>query len=357
MTTKKFTNIIAILSLTLLLGATAFGQLSLTNAAPSQTIDFSTTVAGVNNAIYNGTGLTPTPAAGQLDSDAFEILGFSDGPLNFGGTGTTGDFARGATAGGVTSGGLYAYSTNPAIYVQSTGTDFNPGTITLRIQNNGTTNINSLTVSYDILVLNDQARSSSFNFAHSSDNTTFTPVPAADYTSPTTADPAPAVVTVVRGPINITGLTIAPGGFFYLRYRSADVAGAGSRDEFGLDNIAVTATFAAIPTAGEVSVSGRVMDNRGMPIANATVFLSGGPLTQSRRVTTGSFGVFRFNTVSVGTTYVISVMNGTHNFDQPSLIINLTDEENGLLFTGTRFFGSEGDQKMKSGGEKQKRRF
>ena len=44
---------------------------------------------------FNGSGFTPGPATDQLDSYTWSILGLSDGDLNFGDTGTEGDFARG----------------------------------------------------------------------------------------------------------------------------------------------------------------------------------------------------------------------------------------------------------------------
>lgn len=103
------------------------------------------------------------------------------------------------------------------------------------------------------------------------------------------------------------------------------------------DNVTVT----EIPVlAGEVLVAGRVLDNRGFPISNATVTISGGPLTQPRTFTTSGFGYFQFRNVSVGNTYVISVMSGRYSFDQPAQVISVNDEQTDLLFVGTRFFNS-----------------
>lgn len=333
----KLKNFIAAMCFAVLLSATAFGQLSLSNAAPTQTIDFSTTVAGVNNGSFAGLGFSPVPIPGQLDSDAWASTGMSDGALAFGGIQVAGDYARGNTTGGENQGGFYNLNTNVALWIQPAGNDFTPGTLTLRIQNTGTSAITSFALAYDILVLNDQARSSSFNFSYSSDNLAYTPVPSLDYTTPVAAD-ALGVQTVGRA-TTISGFSIPPTGFFYIRWDSADVAGTGSRDEFGLDNIAARAFFAPV-TAGEVFVGGRVLDVRGTPISNATVMITGGPLTQPRITTTSGFGYFGFRNVSVGNTYVISVMSDRYSFDQPSQVISLNDEQNGLLFVGTRFFGS-----------------
>jgi hypothetical protein len=81
---------------------------------------------------FAGTGFQPVPDPGQLDSDDWALTGMSDGVLNFGGTFTTGDFARGITAGAVSSGGLYALdrSGDIGLMIQPTGSDWNPGSIT-----------------------------------------------------------------------------------------------------------------------------------------------------------------------------------------------------------------------------------
>lgn len=192
---------------------------------------------------FLGTGFQPAPAAGQLDSDDWALTGMSEGAMVFGDTKTTGDFARGATAGDVSSGGLYALnygSGNQGLILQPTSSDWNPGTITLRLQNNTGGSIEELAVSYDLLVLNNEDRSNTFNFSYSSDNVSYTAVSGLNYTSPALQD-AGAPVAVPQS-TTITGLAITDGSFVYLRWSSADAGGSGSRDELGLDNISVTAS-------------------------------------------------------------------------------------------------------------------
>jgi len=59
---------------------------------------------------FNGSGFSPTPSAGQLDSNVIIANGFSSGSLNFGGTSpTTGDYARGIKGAGQSTGGIYAF--------------------------------------------------------------------------------------------------------------------------------------------------------------------------------------------------------------------------------------------------------
>jgi Carboxypeptidase regulatory-like domain len=323
-----------------LLSFTTYGQLSLTNAANSQTIDFSTTISGVNNGAYAGAGFQPNPAAGQLDSDAWAVTGLSDGSLAFGGTATTGDFARGTSAGtGVTTGGLYALtgvvSSAPAFMVQPGGDDFTPGTLTLRIQNNGTTNITDLAISYNLFVRNDEGRANSFNFSYSTDNVTYTPVPALNYTTPEAADMA-GWVQVGTSPsrsINISGLNIPPGGFFYIRWTSDDVSGAGSRDEIALDDISVTATFVPL-TAASAIISGRVTNSAGRGLSFVTVTLAGGSLSETKYAMTNNFGYYRFADIPVGEGYVVTAKSKRYVFRQPSVFIGVNQDLTGVDFIG-----------------------
>lgn len=247
------------------------GQVSITAGSPSFTIDFSNstpTTAGSNpSTAYAGAGFEPnTTTSGRLNSNAWAASGWSNGNMAFGTNQITAatDYTRGSTAVSVTTGGFYAFTgspasvANPSFMIQPGGSDFAPGTLTLRIQNNGTVAITDLAVSYNIYVRNDQGRSSSFNFSYSTDNITYTPVAALDYTSTTTAD-ALGWVIVGSAPSRSTvlsGVNVAVGSFIYIRWSSDDVAGTGSRDEFGLDDITCTATFAAPNTITTGTVSG-----------------------------------------------------------------------------------------------------
>lgn len=242
----------------LLISFVAFGQVQLSNGTPSFTLDFSSampTSAGSNpSTAFTGAGFEPnTVVLGRLNSNAWAATGWSDGALAFGGTRTTGDYARGAVAAAQTTGGIYAFTgaphsaANPALMIQPGGSDWAPGTLTLRMQNNGTTNITQLAVSYNLYNRNDQGRGNSFNFSHSADDVTYTNVAALNFTSPAAAD-ALGWVLIGNKSTTITGLNIAPGAFYYIRWNGADVDGSGSRDEFGLDDIVATATFACTLT-------------------------------------------------------------------------------------------------------------
>lgn len=234
----------------------------MTNAAPSLglqlttintgvLIDFDNTLANVNEGQYAGSGFTTSPASGQLNSNTWATTGMSDGASAFGASSTTGDFARGSSSGGVTTGGFYAFETstgNRGFGVQPIGSDWGttPGTLTLRVQNSTGVLLNSVDVEYLIWILNDQGRSNSFNFSYSTDNINYTAVGALDYASPEAADGSPAWASVPRS--TSLPLIVPAGGYFYLRWTSGDVSGAGSRDEFALDDIEITGNATQIPT-------------------------------------------------------------------------------------------------------------
>jgi hypothetical protein len=137
--------------------AFAFAQLSLTTSGATVTIDFDATVSGVNNGAFTGDGFQPSPSAGQLNSNAWAMTGWSDGTLNFGGTQNTGDFARGTTTGAVTTGGVYALNDggNRRFLIQPAASDWAPGTLTLRIQNNMGSPLRQIDIAYDLFVRDD----------------------------------------------------------------------------------------------------------------------------------------------------------------------------------------------------------
>lgn len=208
---------------------------------------------------FTGAGFASSPSGAQLDSDSWKVTGMSDGNGGFGGTHTSGDFARGASAGGVITGGTYGFDVgggNRTLGFQPGGSDFTPGTVTLRIQNNTGSTITSLDVSYTIWTYNDQDRANSLNFAHSANDVSYTSIGALDYTSTQASSGSPTWESVNRSTA-ITGLNIANGAYYYLRWESDDVGGSNNRDELALDDVVVTTTGLEFVTGYEnLSVAG-----------------------------------------------------------------------------------------------------
>ncbi|MFI5172483.1 MAG: Calx-beta domain-containing protein, partial [Chitinophagales bacterium] len=213
----------------------AFTQLAINTLGTPVTIDFTG---------FSGLGFQPGGGVGMLNSNDWSATGFTDGDLAFGGTAMSGDFARGAIAGGVINGGIYSLDVagNQMLWVQPAAGDFTPGNFKLKIINNTPDMIGQLSLSYSVLVLNDEERANNFNCSYSMDDLSYTNIPALDLISDELAD---FIMHQTDLSFNITGISIAPGDNFYLSWTGDDVTGGGSRDEFGIDDISLTANVAA----------------------------------------------------------------------------------------------------------------
>lgn len=216
----------------------AIGYFISDSTCPNPTVEVQNTDYTFND--YRGAGFSPTPSAQQLNSNNIIADGFS-GNLNYGGTATSGDFARGQAPGGVGTGGIYAFEVaggDFALGVQPGGSDFTPGYFEIRGTNNTGNNITSLTINYDIYVFNDQDRTNSLNFSYSKDGSTFTDVTDLDFASPGTQDAVPVWVKTSQSATIYVDLR--DGENLYLRFTGDDISGSGSRDQFAIDNISVT---------------------------------------------------------------------------------------------------------------------
>lgn len=244
-----------------------FAQLTFTSAAPTKTIDFSNSMplsVGTNPATaFDGSGIMNNPNAsnpGYLNSNAWSINGSAYPSLITG---------QSVATGPVTGGGFYAYTgapgsvADPALMIQASGSFFSKtkNTIDLRIQNvDPVSVITKIDLSYDIFLRNDQSRSSIITFSYSKDNVNWTAIPSADFASPTTPDALGWRLIDGPGPsrsVSITGLGVINTGYLYLRWNFS-VTGTGARDEVGLDNIIISATYSAPctgPATGAVSVT------------------------------------------------------------------------------------------------------
>lgn len=229
---------------------------------------------------FGGSGFAPVPAAGQLDSDVWIVGGLSDGIMAFGDTRTAGDFARGLSTGGVGTGGVFAFDTglNRVLGIQPGTDDFTPGAIRLRLVNASAATQTTLNIAYKIWYRNDQDRASYLHLAYSLDCTTFVPVPAVDFATPALRDSTPAWQSTARG-ITLTGLSIAGGAALCLEWSGDDAGGTGSRDEYGIDDVSVSAptlvellSYTATVTGGRVTLTWETaveVDNAGFAIQRA----------------------------------------------------------------------------------------
>ncbi len=230
------------LAVSILLGIVLVVVLILpTPVSASLSIDAPLTIYTIDFSGFDGSGFVPNPAPGQLDSDTWRIAGMSKGDTSFGGTYTKGDYAKGLSTGDVGSSGIYAFEVSPGVVllgVQPANVDFTPGEIVLRIQNNTSDRITNLQVGYDLWFNNNRPYATVWSFHHSADDLTFTHA-GGDFASDETADGLGWQLQTFL--IDINGLSIDHGEYTYLQWASDDVTGHGQRDEFGLNNIAVSA--------------------------------------------------------------------------------------------------------------------
>ena len=270
----------------------------------SENFDTYTAVGGLTpGGATTGIGAT----AGTLNSTVFVLSGWSDLALtSYGQSYTQGDFARGQTSAAVTTGGTYSLTvsgSDRAIWFQPGGSDFDPGFLELRIANNTGATLTQATIAFDWIYRNDQARSDALTLLYSVDGTSFTNLPAAAVTTPAAA--AGTGLTTTPESLTVTGLNVAAGGYLYFRFAHASVAGSGSRDEFGVNSLSVTA-----PDAGpSVSIANVAVaeGNAGTSVATFTVTRTGD--------TSSAFSIdyaTSDGTAQAGSDYVAT--NGTLNF-------------------------------------------
>lgn len=79
------------------------------------------------------------------------------------------------------------------------------------------------------------------------------------------------------------------------------------------------------PTAANVSLNGRVMTANGQGIRDAVVTIDGGGLSAPRRMRTVTFGYFRFDDLSSGQTYIVTVNSRRYAFAVPTRLVTLED--------------------------------
>lgn len=237
------------------------GQLSITTAGLNYTIDFDSSVSGVSNGAFTGSGFQPSPSAGRLDSDAWALEytlqpaeytdPYSVTPTwNYGFTSTAGQPALGLSTGSVTNGGIYSFSgggiSGQALGVQPSANYFANGFIKLKVVNNTGAPISTLNYSYNVYVRNDQARATSlepslgydgvindgasFDYGHS--------ITSMDHTSTLAASGLPSFIQYPQSEV-VTGLYIEPGDFYELYFKFLDAGGSGERDEFAIDDIVI----------------------------------------------------------------------------------------------------------------------
>lgn len=89
------------------------------------------------------------------------------------------------------------------------------------------------------------------------------------------------------------------------------------------------------PTAAGVAISGRTLAANGRGISLVAVTLTA-PSGESRTVLTNTFGHYRFEDVTAGATYIVSVRSARYRFSEPVRAVSVEDSIDGLNFVANR---------------------
>jgi len=212
-------------------------------ASRSLVIDFDQATQGVVATGFGGLGAGRNPEPGQLDADAWQVVGMSDGDRLFGEEAAVGDHARGLSEGGVSSGGLYAFQVqdgNVALGVQATATDFSPGSVVLRLPIELYPS-QRLTLGYTMWVRNDEDRSSRWEVAYSLDGDLWSEPDLLPFTTEALAADSPSWE---RFPFRLEGEIDydedAGDTGLFVRWSAVEHSGTGGRDEVAIDDITVS---------------------------------------------------------------------------------------------------------------------
>ncbi len=232
-------------------------------ANTSYKIDFDSTVDGVNLGEFQGAGIAKIAEPGQLDSDSWQFKGFEGGDVNFGGNSLEEtSYENGTSDGDVDETGIYAFNVsetaeNYTLGIKPGASDFNPGTITLRLHNRTSAAITSLNIGYKVYIKNVENSSTKVSFSHKLESVTSYSgdVTIVDVVSEAAADLNPSWKAYYRV-VTLTGLNIPADKYYNLRWSGSLVSGTGAQDEFGIDDIEVIAN----PTTNVVAFDGIAED-------------------------------------------------------------------------------------------------
>lgn len=155
---------------------------------------------------------------------------------------------RGASNGGVSDNGIYAFTVAPGVPAwgfQATGTFGSPGSLTLAVRNDTGAVLPGLSVSYTAWFLNDAPRSGVLRpyYSLTNDGSADSYLPAdgdlQDIASPAVADGTPVWTSADRAYV-LPDLNLAVGQTVFLRWGFND-SGSGTRDEWAVSTITVQA--------------------------------------------------------------------------------------------------------------------
>ncbi len=225
--------------------------------------------------------------------------------------GTTGAGAVTSSSSGGTinwANGVTASATDRSLGFLNTGTFTSPRSIVYAFVNNSGSTITSLTIAFDYEKSRSGSRQFDWTFFHGSTSSPTTAAASGDQSYPADADN-----TVVSNPplttsktVTITGLSIAPGATYYLKWTFTGLGGSTNGKGIGIDNFSLTASGAPTVT----------IDNTGAPAAgNITAGTSDASLFGFRLTPSASVDFTALSLTTAGTANSSDLSNFRVVFD------------------------------------------
>lgn len=196
--------------------------------------------------------------------------------------GTTGSGAlTGSSAGGIYNfaDGVTGTSTDRAIGFLTSSGFTSPRSILYAFTNNTGTTITDLDITFDYEKYRTGTRAWNLTFFHG--NTSNPTISASTGDQSYSADAANAVVnppTTISKTVNLSGLSIAVGATYYLKWTSTGNGGSTNSQGIGIDNFSITAHGATIlnPTTASISPSSATAGSGSFTLTvDGTNFISG----------------------------------------------------------------------------------
>ena len=127
-----------------------------------------------------------------------------------------------------------------ALGYQPTSTEFTPGFFLVTISNATGEAVTMVNVSYDVVCLNNESRSSSLELEYSTDGLVFSRIASASFISHALATDSATWMVYPRSALIRMKKPLPIGSRLWLRWYGDDAGGEGSRDEYGINNVVVS---------------------------------------------------------------------------------------------------------------------
>jgi len=287
-----------------------------------------------------GSGATATLPTGFRVSDATSYAGGTTATTQAAGTTGTGVLA--VNSGGGTynfANGVTASSTDRALGFLTSGGFSSPRSIMVAFQNNTGSTITQLSISFDYEKYRSGMRAFGWTFFSGTDGTNWTAQTDGDQAY--AADANNMVVnnppTEIAKSVTITGLSIANGTNYYLRWTFTGVSGSTNGQAIGIDDFSLTANGAPLVAAEALDFDGvnDIVSASLPPVFNnlatndftmETWFKAGSPGTEPRRIVLAQQNSTNFTSILLSTSnnvFFYVVLGGTtYSTFAPSLPFN-----------------------------------